>query len=262
MGLFVDAMVKLQESSKIFNNQQLEFIDMKNDIKTIENRNFSVDSVLEMSNRIDGLELSLNNSQAVFASNSSLLDLIASNSDAIQNILSNNTTIQMQYNTDILQSGTGISLDKSVPNKVIINNTIQEYTLPVIYDENRKEINSDNQYDVHVSNPSIYFSLLNFTNMCRIYIVNSALNNIKIFIDDETYKFKKGQCVRFVFINNLELDPYNIKIYTDSVNRFGSGVYGKLISSINSNNLISLNPIFELVCLDELKYLFSLDIIK
>jgi len=264
MGLFSEATAQLQEASKLFTNNAIEIEDVKERLTALETNAYAIYDIQSLSERMNAVETMVNNAQLAFADSTSILDLIASNAQDLQNFINGQTSVEISYNSDVMQGGNGIILDKSVNNRVIVNNSSQSYTLNTVYDigDNIIDSESGNELDLNVYNLTVTLKLVNFTNMCRIYVTNSAINNMSIYIDDSIVRFKKGQVVRFVFPNDLEMNGYSIKIYTDKNDNFGLGEYGKLISTLTTSDFIDTKPIIELICLDERVYTFDFDVIK
>jgi hypothetical protein len=259
MGLFADASVQLQNAVTYLSTLDTEVTNLKSKIDSLENTMYTVTNYQELKTKVDILEESLQNAQLAFGESTSLLDLISSNSDKIQKIVNGEITSELQYNTNVINASNGISIDKSIPNKIKIENNLQQYSIVDPYDSDGNSIST---FDISVSNPRIYFNLKPFTNLLRIVHSNSANGNINIYIKDSTYKFKKGQVVKVVFPLELNMNSQSINIYTDFENRFSQGSYGYLISTINFSDLISKKPIFEIICLDETNYSFAVDVIK
>ena len=261
MGLFSDATAKLQEAAKIMQDNQTEMNEIKERIDTLENMTYAIDDITTLTAKVDSLETSLINAQLSFSDSNVILDLIGSLSDRLQSLVNGNMPLSIAYNLDALQGGRGILFDKTVPNRIIINNKVQEYSIVDLYDKNDKAVTygTGNELDLNTSDIRAYFILKEFTNMCRVYTKNTALNKLKIYIDDTVLRFENGQTIRFVFPNVLLMSGYSIEIYTDKPNRFGNGQYGMLVSTIYESDLLSSKPVFELVCVDKNSYTFVLD---
>jgi sulfur relay (sulfurtransferase) DsrF/TusC family protein len=262
MGLFADTMAQLQESVSLFTQIRSSVNAYESRIFNLENSIFNVDDIQTLNQRMDQLESSLSNAQLAFSQSTTLLDLIASNSDAIQQLVNGNTTLQLQYNTDVIEAGSGIVLDKSVPNKIKVKNKTQEYNIVPIFNNIGIGITSTNELDLNSNNIVINAELLEYTNLYNVYTKNTAINDIKIKIDDSGVKFKKGQTIRIVFKNTLDINFNNILIYTDFDNNFGQGSLNKLISQIDDSELLSNRPIIELICLNDNTYEFTYDILR
>jgi hypothetical protein len=264
MDLFIDASTQLQEAAKTLIDTQASFLSIVNRVNELENVIYSTEDLNNVKIRLSELESNIENSKLALGDSTALLDLISKNNDNINSIISGNIPIEIQYNTDVIKQGQGIIIDKSVPNKIKIENKNQKYNLNLIYTDSEftNIINFNNQLDLNQNNIDCYIQLGEFTNMIRIYSENLALSNINIYINDTTATFKEGQTIKFVWENELNLDNRNILIYTDVLNKFGQGSYNKLIATIPSTDLISSKPIFELICLDEINYTFAVDIIR
>jgi hypothetical protein len=264
MDLFIDASTQLQEAAKTLIDTQASFLSIVNRVNELENAIYSTEDLNEVKIRLSELESNIENSKLALGDSTALLDLISKNNDNINSIINGDIPIEMQYNTDVIKAGPGVVIDKSVPNKIKIENKNQKYNLNLLYrdPEFTDIIDINSQLDLNQNNIDVYIQLAEFTNMFRIYTENLALSNINIFINDTTSLFKEGQVLKFVWENELDLDNRNILIYTDVLNRFGQGSYNKLIATIPSTELISNKPIFELICLDEVNYTFAVDIIR
>ena len=262
MGLFVDASTQLQQSVTLFTQQQSELLDLITRVDDLETRMFTIDSMQLLTARMDQVEVQLQNSQLAFASSTTLLDLIAQNSDNIQALANGTSPLAIQYNTDVLNAGSGITVDKTIPNKIKIINKNQEYNLGIPYDILNNEITIFNPLDLNSISPTIYYYLGEYTNMVRLYTENTAIGTIKIYIDDTTTKFKTGQVVRLVFPDTVDINNNDFEFYTDASNRFGFGSLGMLVATVSHLDLINANPILELICLDENGYTFTLDITR
>jgi hypothetical protein len=261
MGLFVDATTQLQESVKIFQRQQIELRQLTQQVQRLENIVDSVSTASSLQNQINGIQTQLDNSSLSMANGSTLLDLIAKNSDEIQSLVNGNISTTLQYNTDVLRRGSGISLNKNTPNQVKIDLITQQYTFMVSFDESGNEININAPLNINVVSPQIFTALEEFTNMIRISTINQLGGDLLIYIDDSTIQWKKGQTIRLAFNNDFDIGSYNIKIFTDSTNRLNQGFYGKTVAVIPSSE-VGIRPIIELICTEQGDLNFVYDVIK
>jgi len=264
MDLFIDASVQLQESTRVLIESQNQVIELNDRVNQLELMIFSNEDLTEVRNRITALEAQVNNAQLAFSSSTSLIDLIANTNDTITQIVNGTIPVNLQYNVDVLRNGTGVLLDKSTPNRVKINNTVQAFNVNLIYSDGNYNtlINSTSPLNMNVTGGiKAYLRLEEFTNMIRIHTANAAQSDLKIYIDDSAIKFKEGQSVRFSFDTTLNMNGKNLIIYTDASNRFGAGALGLVIATVATND-ISSKPIFELTCLNETEYTFAIDILR
>ena len=177
-------------------------------------------------------------------------------------LVTGKVSVNLQYNTDVIYQGDGIYLDKSVPNKIKVTNTVQTYNLDLPSDLNGAQITATAPLNISITSPGVVFLLEKYTNMCRIYTTGTAGGDLKIFIDDSSSPFAKGQSVRLVLPNLLDLAGRNIQFFTDSTNRKGYGTYGITIGNVHSTDLMSNRPILEVTCLDSNAYSFAIDILR
>jgi len=263
MDLFIDTSVQLQEATRILLQSQNSLIDVNNRVNELETMIFSQEDVNELKDRMTSLEAQVNNAQLALSNSNSIIDLIASTSDTITQIVNGTIPINLQYNVDVLKAGDGIQLDKSTPNIVRVINTVQQYNINSIFTDVNFNfpINSSSPLNLNQNVIKSYIKLETFTNMIRVNTENSALADVKIYIDDSAVSFKEGQTVRFSFDTDFNLNGKNVIIYTDKLNKFGQGSLGLAIGTITSVDL-STKPIFELICLDNTNYTFAIDIIK
>jgi hypothetical protein len=268
MGLFSDAVAELQDAVNTFSRQATQIRSLQTQVDALTTRSYALDSIAELQAEFDALNLRITNSQVALASSRSLLDLIAKNSDDLLALMNNRTSINVQYNTDVLQAGPGILLNKNTPNKVIIQNTSQDYTLPVISNNSGVQITEVSPINLNSSNNQVNFVLTDFTNMARVYTESQtdgtpipAISNIVFRIDDSQFKFKTGQVVRIVFPLDTNFGGYDISIVTDSVGAKGFGNYGINCATI-VNSELSTRPIIELICTDGNLYTFTYDVLR
>jgi len=263
MDLFIDTSVQLQEATRILLQSQNSLIDVNNRVNELETMIFSQEDVNELKGRMTSLEAQVNNAQLALSNSNSIIDLIASTSDTITQIVNGTIPINLQYNVDVLKAGDGIQLDKSTPNIVRVINTVQQYNINGIFTDVNFNfpINSSSPLNLNQNVIKSYIKLETFTNMIRVNTENSALADVKIYINDSAVSFKEGQTVRFSFDTDFNLNGKNVIIYTDKLNKFGQGSLGLAIGTITSVDL-STKPIFELICLDNINYTFAIDIIK
>ena len=263
MSLFVDAFNQLQIAANKFTEQELDIQNITDRLTELENLGYSINNIIDLQSQIDAIINELENAQLALNDNNVILDLISKNSDRINDIINGKLPIDLQYNTDVLQAGEGISLDKSVLNKVIINNSYQTYSIISLYDENGSIIDENNPYNLLLDSIKLFLTLTKNTNYIKVYTSDDDITStFKIYIDDSSYTFKKGQSIKIIFKNTINLNNYNIEIYTDSLNRFSNGIYNKIIGRISSTDLVTDMPYIEIVCIDNTNYIFDINIIR
>lgn len=261
-GQFVEAVAQLQESVKFFETQQLKFTTLSEKVAALENRATTIYDIQDINTKVDQLETNLQNARMNYSSSTTILDMINKINKELGRLVNGEVSVNLQYNTDVLYSGTGIDLDKSVPNKVKVTNKVQSYALNIPTDLNNILITASAPLDISVSSPGVVYLLEPYTNMCRIYTTGTAGGDITVFIDDSSNPFKLGQTSKMIFPNLIDMAGRNIQIFTDSLNRKGYGSYGVTIGNIFASDLASNRPILEITCLDTDTYSFAIDILR
>lgn len=261
MQLFSEATAQLQESAKIFQTQQLEISDLDQKVQSLENQIGNVSDVTSLQAQINSVQTQLDNANLAFANDTVLLDLIAKNSDEIQSLANGNVPITLQYNTDVIRQGSGITVDTNVPNLVTISLTNQQYNLMVPFNEDEIEITTSNPLNLNQARPQVFADLRSFTNMLRLDTVNEAGGDLNIYIDDTSIQWKTGQTLRLTFNNNLNIGSRNIRVWTDAPSRLNNGSFGMSMGVI-ANADITERPIIEFICTEEGVLSFVYDIIK
>ncbi len=265
MDLFMDTTSSLEQAAKILRDANIRYTTISQKVDDLEGLITSTDTVVELKDRISSLETSFENTSANLASSSSILDLITSANQRINQIVDGTIPTEVQYNTDILFSGSGIVVDKTVPNKIKIKNNLKGYAFnkPFLRHENTNvvstEITGSSQYDpADATNFGIWTRLKEFSNQLRLVgktLTNAADNNINIYIDDKLINWSDGQSFKIVF-EDLDINSNNINIWTNTSNGFVTQVGA--ISAVE----LSQNPYFEVVCINSATYEFEIDIIR
>jgi hypothetical protein len=261
MGLFSDATAQLQESARIFQRQQVELADLSGRLQGLENAISAVSQSAFLQEQINSLQTQLSQANLAFANDATLLDLIAKNADEIQALANGQVSTTLQYNTNVVRQGTGIVVDKTVPNQITLSLGVQEYTFMSAFDLNGIEITGDNPLNLSVATPQAFAELLPYTNMLRLDTVNQAGGDLRIYIDDTGVQWKRGQVVRLAFTGGVNMGSRNIRVFTDAQNRLNAGAYG-IQAAVISNAELSQNPLIELICIEQGILAFVYDVIK
>ena len=261
MGLFSDATAQLQESAKIFQRQQLEISELEQKVQGLENSISAVSESSFLQAQINSLQTQLEQANLAFADGATLLDLIAKNADELQELANGNVSQTLQYNTDVVRQGTGIIVDKTIPNQITLSLRTQEYVLMSYFDLNDIEINVANPLNLNVAVPELFTELLPYTNMLRIDTINEAGGDLRIYVNDTATQWSTGQTLRIAFNNGINIGSRNIRIFTDGSNRLNGGSYS-LQAAVISNSELSADPIIELICTEQGILSFVYDVIK
>ena len=233
---------------------------MKNVIPCKDYVIINTDDSTEIKSRITVLENSLQSNQALFDNTQDILSLIENNSDRIDSILQNETSVNISYNLDLLRDGDGTKVDRSVPNLLKVNVTQQDYNIST------NSLFTINPVAGNTIPLSIYTNYLKHKN--NGVSINSN-NDIVIRIDDSLVKWQKGQVLRLVIGDEVDLGTYSLVIVTDSLGEYPKAnptgaPYSIVVAGfINSQFSGSgYKPIFDIVCIDEKNLIFEVDQIK
>ena len=272
MDLFMDASTRLNDISDMFLDQQFLVNDHSSRLNTLEKFYFTQDTIDQLNLKVDDLQSLVNNSNIALQGHTTILDLISANSDSINSILNNTSPVTLNYNLSNIDFGDGISIDRSVPNKVKIVNKRQDIDAfstclnangSLFYGEDNGE--SFNLTDIDYDTENNILTLSPYTNYFRVTNPNSELDyDLRINISDKTNSWKTGQKFRISFENFIDLGTNNksIVFYTDENNKLNLGKFNKLIGTLTNSNLSSINPIIEIICRNESTYDFYIDVIK
>ena len=280
MDLFIDASTRLQEAAAMFIDSELEIITIKDRLLNLEKFYFTQEELTTLSQRLSALESNLNNAKLSFSSSTTLLDLINVNADNINKLLSGNLSVNLTYNTDVLKQGSGLYLDRTIPNQLTISNKIQGINT---FSQCRNTINNINNpagslrstyangidsTDTYINNIltlgefSNYYRQVNTSHPNLINGVEVFQDNLIINIQDSPTVWKSGQTFKIVFAEPINFNGKTIYIKTDAKNRFGYGIYGVVIGQMDATMQITNKPIIEITCTDENFYTFNIDIIR
>jgi hypothetical protein len=260
LSIFMDAATVLQDAAKNLNDRTLQIAAMQEEINYLKDLIINTDDSTEIKARLDVLEASLQANQALFDNTQDILSLIENNSDMIDNILQNQTSINMSYNLDLLKDGDGTSVDRSTPNILKVNVTQQDYNI------SGNSLFTINPVAGNTIPLSIYTNYLKHKNNG---ISITANNDIVIKIDDSINKWQKGQVLRLVIGDDIDLGNYSLVILTDALGEFPksapSGVpYSSVVAGFLNIQFSGsgYKPIFDIVCIDDKNLIFEVDQIK
>ena len=167
---------------------------------------------------------------------------------------------EVQYNTNVIAAGPGIAVDKSVPNKIRIDNANVGYQLlPMFEGFNATKTMGTKitSYDPNNATVNgIYVRLKPFTNMMRVPLSSTvASDNINIYIDDTLTRWSEGQVLKLVFDSNLNMDGNNINIWTNKLGPW------EQVATLYGSELTS-KPYIEIVCTDKTNLTFATDVLR
>ena len=269
MDLFMDTTTALENATELLIQANNRYANIDARLDSIENLVTASEDTASLSNRVAELEEDFQNASIQLADSNSLLDLISKAHNRINKLIDGSIPVELQYNTDVIFAGKGTEIDKSIPNKIKINSTIDGYTLSNVYLWNitgnaiAGQISTTNKFDVGLAGAgaskfAIWSRLESFSNRLSLngLIENDPESDLNIYIDDGVISWKKGQTFKIVF-DTINMLGNNIKIWTSTTTN-----YDVLVADINPSQLITNKPYIELVCIDPANYQFEADILR
>lgn len=184
MYLYENVLIQLQKSIDLFYEQRMYIEKLEKRISDLEMMLFEVDTVKSLRDDINRLyDLYDGNG---FVDTTALQGLIKENSDKLNAILRGDKNIKLQYDMDVIQSGKGISIDKSL-NKVVINSD-NTYTTELL--------------QIDINKPS-NIKLKDGDNLIVLnYNYNVPCGDLYINISEEDTKWKVGKSVKMCLIDS------------------------------------------------------------
>ena len=270
MDLFMDTTSVLQNASELLIRANDRYSKIVERLDELEGIVLAGDSVEDLGEKVSQLEDDFQNASIQLKDSDALLKLITKAHDKLNSLIDGTIPTSLQYNTDVIYDGKGTEVDKSVPNKIKVNNVTKGYENLNLFRWDLSassvsgSINSTNLLDIESTSSGlnqygVWCRLKPFTN--RISFINKILgdkadNNINIYIDDSNNAWLEGQIVRITF-ESVDMDGNNIKIYTKA-----STGLDNLIADISQASLLSNKPYIEIVCIDPTTYQFEVDILR
>ena len=261
MSMFMDSATVLQEAASTLNDRTADLVDLQNKYAQLYDLVLNSTNGSTINSRVATLENSLQVNQALFNNTQDIMGLIERNYSMITSILQGTSSVTIAYNLDLIKQGLGVSVDRSVPNKVIINNTVQGFSLD----------STSYAFSVNPSggNVLVLKPYSNYFKHKNNGLSINATNDIIIKIDDTLVKWSIGQTLRIVFDDPIILSTNNIYLYTDSTGSYpltspSGRNYNVLIGGFTQSSFIGSNnkPIFDCVCVDDKNLIFEIDQIK
>lgn len=283
MDLFLDTTTALEHATDLLLRANDLYGGLANRLEDLERIVLAGEERDEMVQRLEDLETSFNNASIALQDSDSLLQLITKAHSKLNSLIDGTIPVELQYNTDVIFNGLGTEVDKSVPNRIKVNNTVQGYSNNNVFkwDINAGERVGGALGGTNTFNPSgadggsasfgLWSQLKPFTN--RISLINKTSGNpsgiaggeekptlsgdLNIYIDDRRVGWKEGQTVKISF-ETIDVSESDIYIRTGSASGFD-----KIVGSvIRPSDLLSNKPYFEVVCIDPVNYIFEVDILR
>jgi len=265
MDIFLDTTTALENAAKLLVDAGNSYAAIAQRLGELENL-MAYSTSTDFSQRISTLETAIENASLNYASSTSILDMITSVNKRLNQVISGVIPTEIQYNTNVLGAGDGIKIDKSNPSMIKIVNDNNGYTLNSVFDYNfiagtaGSLIALSNPFNLNLTaSNGLITRIRPFDNLIRINTNQGTMTgDLNIYLDDSINSWKNGQTVKFSFKNSIPNlnNTYKINIYTDKNNGY------VLKAFIDSSNILSQKPYFELICVDEINKTFELEIIR
>ena len=269
MDLFMDTTTALENATELLIQANNRYAAIVERLDSIENIVSSTEDTTALSKKVKVLEDDFQSSSLQLADSNSLLELITKAHTKINSLIDGTIPVELQYNTDIIFAGKGTEVDKTIPNKIKIDSTVDGYTLNSPYLWNiaartiATKLSTSEQFDAGVagngsSKFAIWSRLEEFSNRLSLKGLFSSEpeSDLNIYIDDSLVSWKNGQTFKITF-DEINMSGNNIKFWTNTV-----GGFDQLIFNVDSTQLITNKPYIELVCIDYANYQFEADILR
>jgi len=270
MDLFMDTTTLLENAAEILIQANNRYGGITNRLDELEKLVLASETSEDIEARLTSLESDFQNTSVQLQDADSLLKLITKAHDKLNSLIDGTIPVALQYNTDVLFDGAGTQVDKSVENKIKVNNVTKGYenlnlfTWDLASEQVGTSITSANPFDIQVggsglSQYGIWCKLKPFTNRISFidkFLTGTANDDLNIYIDDTTTPWKEGQIVKITF-ETIDMDGNNIKIYTHARDGFS-----QLIADIAPASLITNKPYIEVICINPATYQFEVDILR
>lgn len=269
MDMFLDTSTILENAADTLLRANRRYSDLADRMEELEKLVLASEEYNEILLRISELEKSFENAAIQLQDSDSLLKLITKAHDKLNSLIDGTIPVELQYNTDVIFNGMGTEVDKSVPGKVKVNNSVLGYkkNMAYLWDIN----NASRSTMVTVANPfnagdagsgtsqyGIWTQLKPFTNRLSFHNLFSSHPNsdLNIYVDDNSFQWKEGQVLKISF-ETIDLNGNDIIIRTRANNGFDV-----VIAELSPSELLSTRPYLEVVCMDPINYTFEVDILR
>lgn len=270
MDLFMDTTTLLENAAEILIQANNRYGGITNRLDELERLVLASETSEDLEARIASLEEDFQNTSVQLQDADSLLKLITKAHDKLNSLIDGTIPVALQYNTDVIFDGEGTEIDKSVPNKIKVNNATKGYENLNLFawdlasEQVADSITASNPFDIQVggsglSQYGIWCKLKRFTNRISLidkFSTSTANDDLNIYIDDTTTSWREGQVVRITF-ETIDMDGNNIKIHTHARDGFS-----QLIADIAPSSLITEKPYIEVICINPATYQFEVDILR
>jgi hypothetical protein len=260
LSMFMDSMNVLQDAASTLNNTASVYSTLEQRVANLEDLSLSGDTTFNLNRRITALEDAFAANQAIFNNTQGIMGLINQNYELIRALINGQTSVEISYNLDLIKQGSGIKVDRSIPNQLILSNDNQDYNVGV------------NEGVVTLSTTSLnVIDLRPYGNYVKH--INNGLpitltSDLVVRINNSSQQWIRGQVYRFSFGDQIFPGDYSVSFLTDAAGTYPlsapSGVpYSNLIITLTDAEFASQNymPVIDIVCINSENLTFQVDMI-
>lgn len=280
MDIFMNVTSLLETSAKLLydTNKKYELLEQK--VKDLEFTYLTNDDYRTIKSEINSAKEYINNAKINLKNSNAFIELVNSANKRINDMISGKIPTELQFDTNVFTSGSGIHLTKDADNKKIKISSKGNYAqYPIV---NLKSIgarvlgetlksktmlnvhNNDvnNSTDIYTPNSQevLYVNLREINNKINIKVKNDSIinSNITFFLDDTLYPIENGQKIQIAFKQQFSIGDKKINFYTKN-----SGDWLLVKDAVISvNDLHSTQPYIELICINREQNKFEFDILR
>lgn len=266
LQLYADALTEMKKNSTLLIEHIKSYRDLNAKVEELDSIIGDNGLYATLSNEMNSLKTYVENNVTMFDTNKELLKMIEKNAEKINDIFNNKTPIELTYNMDVFEKGSGISIDKTARDKIKIVNENQCFNIgakPIV--TLTSDAHSDKSKYVYETQLREYDNYLriNDKDVLGLGSYFETDRDIVIKINDTTIKWQTGQRFRVSFEYGISLDNTNGPKYTF---RIHSGKdadrYTKEIAILTADVFSEhgYKPIIEVICLDADTLEFAVDV--
>jgi hypothetical protein len=259
LDLFVDLMNRFQTIAVNQEDRLAKYAALQTDWEKAKASLLTTSKTSDIEARLSSLEKALLANSALFLNTKNVIEKITNVEGQLSNFVQGKTSLEVAYNTDVVKSGTGIGVSRSVNNQVSINNETPDYNFEITP-----------IFDISLAQS---IALVPFTNYYRHEKSGNShtlTGNITLKVNDTLTQWKKGQVLRLVFADPVILNGYTITLSTDALARSTNLDFSNVTQAYNTRIGVLTDygwssdnrPIFEIICTDSLNLDFKIDRIR
>lgn len=280
MDIFMNVTSLLETSAKLLydTNKKYELLEKK--VNGLEFSYLTNEDYRTIKSEINSAKKYIDDAKLNFKNSNTFIELINSANKRINEMISGKIPTELQFDTNVFTSGSGIQLTKDNENKKIKISSKGNYAqypivnvksigarvLGEIYKNetllnvHNNDVNNSNEIYTPNSQEVLYVNLREINNKINLKIKNDSVINsdITFFLDDSAYPIEDGQKIQIAFKQQFSLGDKKINFYTKN-----SGEWHLAKESIISvNDLHSTQPYVELICINRELNKFEFDILR